>query len=724
MTKLCFKHKIIVKVFIEDSKMQFTIINLKNLQRNEGNNNTSLNKFTSLMDSAIKSLQEINRYLAKLPQLSIGLAGKTLAAYQKDLKESIGTLNATLFHIEAEKYRSDLTKIKMYHWYLEQNKSLALEQTWQRFIQACKTSSKREVLILKADWKKHGKYSHYSSEALYEIAVTVIPTVKNYLSLLRSEYKVYGNLLSAYEKIEIEGYMKILKFEIKKMENELVEAMLARLKIASKSGDIQSDDVTFELVDNLKKLSVLKESYILPKCQSFGLNATTFDFFNHYIAQKGSAEQRIILDRFVWHRVDDDHVVIKKLHTCIVVPKILEIFIDYRNLFEKFLGITKRNEQFLHERYALIAQLRFHINPAKHFTSLFSFYNAAWQKLNILSKQVASDYVLCECEKPKHFLTRFFLKNRHGFLSGWQTYLILQQEKIVYSMLAYAKYIGKQLRTRLYFGLDLEALTSKRFQQELLCFNEDILQAIKHTGLKSEELSDYQDFLSYLKRAINLPKELKEAKNTNTVEPTEALSDDMLENNNHEEGEIAEPDETVIKSVEEEDTGLFRSISENEALNELKNILEQVLPKRGYFIFPDDSFILDKLSSGFLDASPKRIDTSDEIRSLFEQLFKAYLNTWINSLEEHKQMLSCQVSTIESFISSIAPIHIKERVAQVIQIRDQEAWFVFQAKCFGLLASFDPDETRNQDYINKLEALCFGEIAINKLPPTDSCPSK
>jgi hypothetical protein len=123
-----------------------------------------------------------------------------------------------------------------------------------------------------------------------------------------------------------------------------------------------------------------------------------------------------------------------------------------------------------------------------HFITLYSFYeNDAWQELNVLSRNAASDHESSENQKPKNIISKLLFKDKTSFLSEWQHYLVNQQKQIVDSMLVYAKYINQQLITRLDLDLDLEHLCSKRFQHDIKCFNEDILQAIDRAGLNLDE---------------------------------------------------------------------------------------------------------------------------------------------------------------------------------------------------------------------------------------------
>ena len=464
--------------------MQFPIINLKKLSVSE-KNKALLKKFTSFSDKSIQSLQATNADYDKIPHQFIGLKGKSSSAYRHEFAQSIEKSDSDQFRQLADSYSSDTIKQKMHNWYIEQDKALNKEQTWKQFLKACQDpSQKAMVLYLKGKWAGNAVFSYYTSEALMELATNYIRLFEKYLALLMVELSTYKNKLSKKTKEEIQSYINTLRWKIRDEKINLAQAMVSRLKVASETGDIKYDDVTVNLASGLKKANVLKETYTLPRHCRRNLDDKTLDYFQRFILKNGTLPQKNALEQLIWNQSDHHYIVSKHKDVFLVLPQNLKDSVRNKGFIQWLFGIADQKEQFFKARFPLITQFRFHPKPKEHFKSLIEFHdNSGWQELCDLSHQASKEYEFSLNIKPLSFVDKLFSKDKLAFAKSWQVYLREQQKGIVDAMLDYAKTITEQLKTRLKFGLDLDALCSKQFKSDITNFNNELLSAIKLAGL-------------------------------------------------------------------------------------------------------------------------------------------------------------------------------------------------------------------------------------------------
>ncbi len=118
-------------------------------------------------------MQKANAYYDEFPKQFIGLRGKSSASYKNDLKQHLEKSDPQ-FHQEITLYKQDIYKQKMHEWYVVQNKGLLQDETWENLAESCRDDVDGiKIQSLKKEWMRHANFSHYPSQALVEVALSL-----------------------------------------------------------------------------------------------------------------------------------------------------------------------------------------------------------------------------------------------------------------------------------------------------------------------------------------------------------------------------------------------------------------------------------------------------------------------------------------------------------------------------------------------------------------------
>jgi hypothetical protein len=293
-------------------------------------------------------------------------------------------------------------------------------------------------------------------------------------------------------------------------------------------------------------------------------------------------------------------------------------------------------------------------------------------------------------------------------------------------MLEYAAFITSQLKTRHMLGLDQEEICSKHFHSHLRKFNDDILTAINRSAVSASDLPAYQEFLSYVEKTLALPGELERLKAAQLEEQKSQAKVIDEFNDWH----LPPEDKSTLLIPLSEDTdetitdNLFGPIPEDDWSKELQIVLFKLIPKESIFNHQSKEFNelvthleaiyeVHKLNngSGFVIAG--------ELEKTINKLFQVYLQTWISTKEEEKEITSKGLSAFAQVFSQIGSKMISDSIQELKHVQDQYGWFTFQAKCHGLLISLGNSTFNEDESLNTLEALlpCSKISVVN---PTDN----
>jgi hypothetical protein len=472
-------------------------------------------------------------------------------------------------------------------------------------------------------------------------------------------------------------------------------------------------------------MGLLRETYTLPSYCRRDLNEKTFNYFHAYINTYGSTEQKKSVDHLVWHKPDDNYEILPNNENKLALPKAVADTLRSPSFFEKMFGFDKENKEYFQKRFNLITQLRFLPNPKEDFKSLFTFYeNDKLHQLFHLSQNAFTDAQVAEADKPTGFFGKFFRKDKRNLVASWQEYLSKQQKLILEKLLDYVKLVTAQLSTRLELDLDQENLCSNRFRLSLQRFNDDVLAMLQRADLDSEEVIDYQMFLIKYKKVMALPQELENQKKRLLEEQQRTAPDieefmgkSKLSSQQYCSILIDTSDDNSAHTSEEE-SNPFQPVKKDYPREELNALLFELLPKDGALkyqspCFNDSLIHLEAFVeiNKYAECSPLRIE--GQLSDTINQLFKVYLNVWVATEEESKQSVGKDLSRFESIFTSIVSPSMKASLNELINVRENECWLAFQAKCYGLLISYGLQEADDPSCLAKLEKLLPSHTTTN-----------
>lgn len=655
--------------------------------------------FTSLNEVSIKTLVDANLYYEEIPNVFLNLSGKSLALHRDNLVAAVKDVDSSRFHDNMSSYQKDIYRKRMSEWYFKQHNSMKKENFWIQLATQCRDKSQfDELKYLKDNWMKQADLSFYTSQALIEVARSYIPVFISYMNLLSLELKACEHKLPWVVKKQLYHYIGLLRQAVVTGQQRIVQAMLSRLQTASGAKDIFFDDVTLACAAKLKEMMLLKESYTLAPHGRCDLNETAHDYFHHYIVSNGTAQQKRLLDGLCWHRTDDHYLVIRKAAERIVVPKALETFVLAPSFMQRLFGVDKNNKAFFSKRFHLINRLRFLPKPKTDFGCLFTFHdNEKLRELFSLSQHAYAECESAEEEKPTSFWGKLFYQDRERLMTSWQEYLCKQQNLILEGVLKYASFIADQLNTRIALDLDIEVLCAKHFQANIRQFNDEIILIISRSELKAEDHPEYLKFSAQYEQLLSLPQRLERKKNQMQEDRTQASfaveSSQQIDAITSQHEYSASSVDGATKHYLEDESNPFGPISIEYPKAELIILLQGLLSPQGKLIHNNCQFEglvgqVEEFIQSFNFATFNNCEREGSLIDTINQLFKAYLEVWQAAEEKCKQTLGSTLSGFESLLNLIALESIKESITELVEVRENECWYAFQAKCYGLRVSY------------------------------------
>jgi hypothetical protein len=661
--------------------MCFSIFNTKLLKQH--NTNKFLDSFTCLNDISLSALKEANIYYANIPELLIGLSGKKIEVHRQDMVQNAKEGNFDEFQRNKNIYVRDITNQKNYAWYRKQQETLRNDSFWKKLYSECTIREQKSKLrSLEKAWKRHSNFSSYTSQALVEAATTVLPVFSNYLILFKEELCVTTNKLPSHLVKELRNYGTKLENEIATERKGLCEAMLARLKLASEMKGLSYDDVTMNLVHELKKLNLLKNSFEGVKIHRSGLDTKTKYIFQDFISKYGTKNQCQALDYLSWNKSNDDFTIEYDKHGQLIVPSDLKSVIKPKGFIATLLGTESKNKKFLRTYNSLITQIRFLPHPKNEFQRLSDFDQIKeWHELLNLSNNVKNAVSLAEKNKPQGLFGRFFGNENIIFLSTWQAYLNSKQKEILTSALDYAEIIIEQLKTRIRLALDEDITLSRGFLNRLYLFQQQLASIVDNSCVteENETFNVLASLIESLENKYNWSKYNKPNPNS---------------------GKEQAPSRNNIAEV----VNPFKPISEN--FSELAAIVSIILTKQNTIDYKNLNF-KDLIKNLSLTLDRHKHDQSyfgefkSNISETIINLYKSYLQTWINSNELDATQLGDALKDIEALFLDFGPEFV---AISILELRELIAkrWFVFQAKCHAMLVSLS-SEFETEFHLNQLE---------------------
>lgn len=662
--------------------MRFSIFNTMLLKQH--NPNKFLDNFTCLNETSLSALRDANSYYAKIPELLIGLSGKKIEDHCQDMVQNAKNGNFEEFQRNKNIYVRDITNQKNHTWYKKQQETLQNNSFWNKLYLSCTSREQKSKLrTLEKSWKKHSNFSSHTSQALVETAITVLPVFSNYLTLFKEEFNLTISKLSPHLVKELRNYGTKLEDDIRTERKGLCEAMLVRLKLASGTKGLSYDDVTMNLVHELKKLKLLKSDFEGVKIHRSGLDTKTREIFQDFITKHGTKKQCQALDYLSWNKSNENFTVEYDKHGQLIVPNDLKSVIKPKGLLAILLGTESKNKKFLREHNSLLTQIRFLAHPKNEFQRLSGFDEIKeWHELLKLSNDVKTAIGSAEQDKPQGFLGRFLGSENILFLNAWQTYLNDKQKEILNTALDYAAIIIEQLKTRIRLALDEDLILSPSFVNRLNLFQQQLANIVDNSGIAEENETS--------KILASLIESLENKYNWSKFDKLNSNSEDQQAPSKNNTTEVVNP---------------FKPVSEK--LSELEAIVSTILTKQNTIDYKNPNFN-DLMKNMFLILNQHKHDQSNfnefknNISDSVINLYKSYLQTWINSKELDATQVGDALKDIEALFIDFGPEFVARSILELRELIRAKRWFVFQAKCHAMLVSLSC-ESETEFHLNVLE---------------------
>lgn len=656
--------------------MRFPILNISAISIKKSDVNIfEKYQFISLNEANLIMLQEANEYYDKISVHLLGQNAKSIKEHKQILINDVEVADLISFHEHQRQYQKDIYDQLLHKWYVEQNNRLKSDILWQQFAQLCLSNKQLNKLYnLKFFWQQQERFSYYTSNAIVEISKKILPVFEHYLDLIKLELETKKNKLPFHIRKQIQDYIINLTQALSQEKNDLIQAMLARLKVASYNQNVYFDDVTLHTAWQLSELQVLKHINGLPQYPRCGLDADTFNYFHQFIYSNGDTTQRKSLLQLNWFKTDENYLVLDDNDQCLIVPQNMK-FSFRANILERLFNVNDA-KRFFKDKFAFICQLRLPPKPTRFFTQLKSFYDSQ-DLLNLieLSDKIFYEYRKAEENKNKNFFMKWLCFRKNKLLDSWQKYLKEQSAKLLDIKLEYAVYISEQLKTRIELHLDYQDLFSKKFQYYLQEFNKDIMNHMKQLELEISDIPRYQACSTVFNKVFSLPSYLScEGKGEDEKEKTYNL-------------ELEISDNVAIQNYDS---------------NKLECMLKRLVQDQGYDL--NDSSFKTQLSELKIFLETERVKSKEAISLYMVSIFKSYLKVWITVTEDKKENVLNKITSLESILKMLAPEFICQRLEQISTMRDSECWFVFQAKCNAILISLE-DDNSDKSQFNHLQNL-------------------
>lgn len=664
--------------------MTFSIFNLqktivdanKKLTKNKKINQNENFGFKSLSSDAFKILINANQQFIHAPKIFCGLSGKNQDQFKMDLVDAIRQLDPKKFKELAGLYRKDIKKQENQKWYDQQQKNLSPLIFWNGLLTKVGKELRSRISQIKNKWQTQKEYAHYNSLALKYVAEKILPIFEQYVELAHLELHHNGNRLPKKISKSFSKYLVQLQNDIDYEKQKICWAMLGRLEVASKKGNLSAEDVTVEVVDALKEVGVIQADAQFPEARS-NLTSECFEFFHSYAIAHGKKSLKNRIKHLTWFRENANFITLEPLNQMLLVPKVLASFVPEKpSRFSLLLSGVRFRYQFLRDQLALMSRLRLLDKHSLVMNSLLEADNhPSLKAINDLEKTLFGEYHKSANFKPS-IIQHLFQRQTCDFMRGWHHFLQAQLRVVLDKKLQFLSRVTDQIKTRLDFELDTELLNSNSFKQFTKSLIDNIECVIKKLSIDASMLPEYQSSKELISRVLN--HDIRRQSNTiHDISEQQAFKvcSDLSQNQ-----KINLPQNNDI----------------NNELNKAKQFLEDI---KVDILFlennPDFTFKLEEYSKLVKQYQDKKL------KSLFNRVmhacFTVILEEYIGWKEEECNQNLPRFKGVENVLLTIAPKSIRTRMSSLCDLASKDQWFLWQLKCQSYLKGLDVDFNSKKD---------------------------
>ncbi|MES2998954.1 MAG: hypothetical protein V4700_06520 [Pseudomonadota bacterium] len=375
---------------------------------------------------------------------------KTLRSTLARIKEPT-TKALPMLRTIVQKLKIDQSILQRLKWEERLNVFLNEDTSWKQGLKHTKNNPplKRRLIQFYQQWKIHQPFQYYSSQGLLFLLDVVVKYQLHFTQAhkeLEDKQLAYFHFLRLPDPIAKDYYQFLFTQlnHLKVLHDQVLEALLLRLKIAEQQNQITCDDVSYALAQQTQRLGLPLPVASLPKYQMI-LDTSTFNTIHRAIEKYGNTNQKKQLYQLVWYQeefssIENITIITVSSHR-LLIPKAL---IDFRpKRVGKLTWLFTKNTrlQFLETQQALLAQFALPLDFAglppetvsiTHPTlqSLTTRYQLLQQSLQSLEQQIAVirwwQWQQKYWKKPwRQWLVQQFQKNQ-GYLLSCLTHFYQQ----------------------------------------------------------------------------------------------------------------------------------------------------------------------------------------------------------------------------------------------------------------------------------------------------------
>lgn len=686
------------------------------------------NFLQALLPESTNALGLANELSQKSAQLSTLPHAIDSNAVFEEVKEQITQNDYQGVRVSLNKIGEFIENDDLQSWYIEQQRRLSNPDLWEQIIATPRTQRlNKQILTLREHWlSAQAGYSAHSISALWFVGNNIVGLYDNYYRFATLEFRLHRfkmpkELRQAYESYLVEAQSSLQQFK-----ETLCQAMLDRLQLATKSGDITYNDYIHSTAHWLVENKLIMQQNGLPQTKRNDLTPEYFHKFTDYINRFGNPSQQKNLDNLGLFSSNDNYTAWRSQDSVMLAPSALinkQLIPKSEPWFPRLFENRYFRYQFIQKNLWLFSSLKtlndYPINrnsinhTINHFRMIderLEFANQEIQEKKILglNRILHHKTVLFTNEWPKIMLDAqtALLQRKIDFIRGIHQQLIrdgavLFDDNLIRPLLEEITGLLAQIHlpqqqceqfyllkaalldSTLSATVPLTVPGSEPNQAPPLAHASapDAENLARSTPAQDEAQTGPDadaDIDAHSPASIPLvPRNIPPAPSNNPFDNNEAQNMNRASNapaatNNpfvNAEAENVEPvpprfDHAILELVNNLKLIDLDLVNFHEMISSIKHSIKAI-------------------------RSSQQLDDHQLANNCLDKIFTQYLQKCI-SLKKPADYEKCRekLSTIEELLSAYAPNYIKMRVQAITEIRQQpNYWFIFQLKCRSYLAS-------------------------------------
>jgi hypothetical protein len=562
-------------------------------------------------------------------------------------------------------------------WYIEQQRRLSNPDLWDQIASNPKANRvKKPLIALKNQWlSEQAQYSGHNISALWFVANNIVDFFENYYRYAELEFRQHRSKIPQALKESYETYLSNAKKSLYEFRNDLCQAMLIRLQLATASGNITYNDHVHYTANWLLNTGLISQQHGLPRSQRNDLTPHFFHQLITYIIQHGSETHKESICKLSLFACDGDYIAWRNKTSLILVPTVFyerKLVPESAPWFPRLFINRYFRYHFFEKNLWLFSSLR----SLSRYPIVINRIDNVIDHLKIIEGNLNEASTEIQAKKFVG-IQRLIHYKTILFTHEWSEYQREAKISLATKKIAIIHSIHQHIAAHKTIGLDYDKIKSLLYEvsEALAIIHMPQDQCEQFYFFKSELLC----FLSATTSATTTDSaQSTESKNPFGERPasTEAAQTQASTNPFGERPLSTNPFDAPSELPATTDNTLIELLSNLKLMELDKDNFEEMM-----------SSITRSMKAIYnLNSSIKQRALQNAIEKVFTHYLKkcAALNTMSDYEKYHDKFLA-----IEQLLVTFSADHIKTRVQAITELRQKpDYWFVFQLKCRSYLASF------------------------------------